>query len=94
MGGINKTRLERPIQLEYNLPENDIDYETGEITFCTGRYGAPLPARIIGFNVRNIVVPIKRKLWTLKPSPPDEYCSHAPAGASEQSSAGGCLGLV
>jgi hypothetical protein len=96
MGGINKTRLERPIQLEYSAPDSDIDYETGEITLCTGRYGAPLSSRIIGFNVRNIVVPIKRRLWTLKPSPPDDDCSRARAGAREQSSAGGRfdLGLV
>ncbi|MEP2652406.1 MAG: replication endonuclease [Paraglaciecola sp.] len=77
MGGINKTRLERPIQLEYQQPENDIDYETGEINLCTGRYGAPLSTPIIGFKVRNIIVPIKRKLWLLKPSPPDDDCSLA-----------------
>jgi hypothetical protein len=96
MGGINKTRLERPIQLEYDLPQSDIDYETGELVFHTGRYGEPLSSQITGFKVGNNFVPIKRKLWALKPSPPDDDCSRARAGAREQSSAGGRfeLGLV
>jgi len=96
MGGINKTRLERPIQLEYDLPQSDIDYETGELVFRTGRYGEALSPQITGFKVGNDFVPIKRKLWTIKPSPPDDDCSRAHTGAREQSSAGGRfeLGLV
>lgn len=96
MGGINKTRLERPIRLEYTLPESQIDIDTGEIKFSTGRYGASLSPQIIGFNVLNIVIPIKRKLWTIKPSPPDDDGSRARAGAREPSSSGGRfdLGLV
>jgi hypothetical protein len=96
MGGINKTRLERPIHLEYDLPQSDIDYETGELVFRTGRYGEPLSSQITGFKVRNNFVPIKRKLWAIKPSPPDDDCSLAPERAREQSSSGGRfeLGLV
>ncbi|WP_339722410.1 replication endonuclease [uncultured Paraglaciecola sp.] len=96
MGGINKTRLERPIQLEYDLPPSDIDYETGELVFRTGRYGQSLSSQITGFKIGNNFVPIKRKLWTIKPSPPDDDCPLAHTCANGQSSAGGRfdLGLV